>query len=120
MANRKKTIYLGWDVGGTKSAAVVGSAEGTILDRQEWPSNAPAGPKAMLADFLVHAQAMIAAHKGVAMVGVSVGGPLNTLTGEVLAATFGIHLGLADLHAMPKLPTQACTCPEHQQEHRHG
>ena len=85
MANRKKTIYLGWDVGGTKSAAVVGSAEGTILDRQEWPSNAPAGPKAMLADFLVHAQAMIAAHKGVAMVGVSVGGPLNTLTGEVLS-----------------------------------
>ena len=48
-------------------------------------------------------------------------GPMaTTLTGEVLAATFGIHLGLADLHAMPKLPTQACTCPEHQQEHRHG
>jgi len=85
MANRKKTIYLGWDVGGTKSAAVVGDAEGTILDRQEWPSNAPAGPEAMLADFLVHAQAMIAAHKGVARVGVSVGGPLNTLTGEVLS-----------------------------------
>jgi glucokinase len=85
MANRKKTMYLGWDVGGTKSAAVVGSGEGTILDRQEWPSNAPAGPEAMLADFLVHAKAMIAAHKGVAMVGVSVGGPLNTLTGEVLS-----------------------------------
>ena len=85
MANRKKAIYLGWDVGGTKSAAVVGGDEGTILDRQEWPSNAPAGPEAMLADFLVHAQAMIRAHKGVAAVGVSVGGPLNTLTGEVLS-----------------------------------
>ena len=39
MVNRKKTIYSGWDVGGTKSAAVVGDSLGTILDRQEWPSN---------------------------------------------------------------------------------
>lgn len=47
-------------------------------------------------------------------------GPTSTtLTGEVLAATFGIHLGLADLHAMPPITGQACLCPDHRQEHRH-
>jgi len=37
----------------------------------------------------------------------------TTLTADVLAATFGIHLGLANLHAMPQIPGQSCTCPEH-------
>lgn len=47
-------------------------------------------------------------------------GPTSTtLTADVLAATFGIHLGLANLHAMPTIPGQACTCPDHQQEHKH-
>ena len=39
----------------------------------------------------------------------------TTLTADVLSATFGIHLGLADLHAMPQIPGQSCTCPEHRQ-----
>jgi predicted NBD/HSP70 family sugar kinase len=85
MAKRTTQIYLGWDVGGTKSAAVVGTDAGEILDRQEWLSHAGAGPKAMLADFLVHARAMLRAHVGIDMVGVSIGGPLNTLTGEILS-----------------------------------
>jgi zinc transport system ATP-binding protein len=47
-------------------------------------------------------------------------GPISTtLTAETLAATFGIHLGLANLHSMPQIPGQTCTCPEHQQEHPH-
>ncbi len=47
-------------------------------------------------------------------------GPTSTvLTAQVLAATFGIHLGLADLHVMPQIPGQECTCAEHQQERRH-
>ncbi|MCL2701455.1 MAG: metal ABC transporter ATP-binding protein [Phycisphaerae bacterium] len=40
----------------------------------------------------------------------------TTLTADVLAATFGIHLGLANLHAMPQIPGQACTCPEHRHD----
>ncbi len=44
----------------------------------------------------------------------------TTLTAEVLAATFGIHMGLANLHAMPQIPGQACTCPDHQQEPPHA
>jgi len=48
-------------------------------------------------------------------------GPTSTtLTADVLAATFGIHLGMADLHAMPHIPSQVCTCPQHRQEHPHG
>jgi len=40
----------------------------------------------------------------------------TTLTADVLAATFGIHLGLANLHAMPQIPGQSCTCPEHNEQ----
>ena len=56
-------------------------------------------------------------------------GPTSTtLTSDVLAATFGLHLGLADLHAIPQIPGKECTCPDHaspadwtdQQEHPHG
>jgi zinc transport system ATP-binding protein len=43
----------------------------------------------------------------------------TTLTADVLTATFGIHLGLANLHAMPQIPGQSCTCPEHQPENLH-
>ncbi len=44
----------------------------------------------------------------------------STLTAAVLAETFGLHLGLADLHAMPDIPGQACTCPDHAREHDHA
>ena len=46
------------------------------------------------------------------------GATSTTLTADVLAATFGIHLGLADLHAMPPVPGRQCTCPEHTDEVR--
>ena len=47
-------------------------------------------------------------------------GPTSvTLTAEVLAATFGIHLGLADLHAMPRIPARAFAGPERQHDHGH-
>ena len=39
------SVYLGWDVGGTKSAAVLGNADGDVLDRSEWPSDADRGPE---------------------------------------------------------------------------
>lgn len=36
-------------------------------------------------------------------------GPIrHTLTSAVLAATFGIHLGLADLHALPAAERSGC------------
>lgn len=75
---------LGWDVGGTKSAAVIGSGAGQILRREEWPSDAPRGPGAMIEEFLVHARSLLPAGDDVAGLGVSIGGPLNPLTGVVI------------------------------------
>jgi len=78
-------LLLGWDVGGTKSAAVVGTAGGRVVDRAAWPSNAPAGPDAMIADFLARARQLRSRHGGVARLGVSIGGPVNPLRGVVLS-----------------------------------
>lgn len=76
---------LGWDVGGTKSAAVVGTAGGDVLDRVQWPSHATRGPEAMITEFLVHARALMERHANVTAVGVSIGGPLNARSGTVLS-----------------------------------
>ena len=76
---------LGWDVGGTTSAAVVATSRGEVLDRQGWPSGAHRGWEAMLADFLPHARAMLQANGNIRDVGVSIGGPMNPLTGVILS-----------------------------------
>ena len=85
MTNHTEIRILGWDVGGTKSAAVVASSRGDVLAREEWPSRVDRGPDAMLAEFLTTARDLTARHDGVAAVGVSIGGPLNTHTGVVLS-----------------------------------
>ncbi len=94
----EQTIYLGWDVGGTKSAAVLGTGAGEVLERAEYPSNVAGGPEAMIGDFLARARELLGRSAGaaggaggagatnaanVAGVGVSIGGPLNTRTGVI-------------------------------------
>ena len=81
----EERAILGWDVGGTKSAAVVGTEDGEILARREWASRAHRGPDAMIAEFLPQARELTAECQGVAGVGVSIGGPLNPLEGKVLS-----------------------------------
>ncbi|HUU59509.1 MAG TPA: ROK family protein [Phycisphaerae bacterium] len=81
----QQQLWLGWDVGGTKSAAVVGASDGTILDRAEWPSIAANGPDPMIREFLSRARAMLDDHPVVRGAGVSIGGPLNPLTGVILS-----------------------------------
>jgi glucokinase len=80
----QQRVILGWDVGGTKSAAVVGTVAGEVLSRREWASQAERGPEFMTAGFLVHARELLAEHASAAGVGVSIGGPLNPLSGVVL------------------------------------
>jgi predicted NBD/HSP70 family sugar kinase len=41
-------VILGWDVGGTTSSAVVGTAGGDILEQETWPSHAETGPQVMI------------------------------------------------------------------------
>ncbi len=74
-------LYLGFDVGGTKCALLLGNECGEILHREEWPSRTERGPQAMIADFTSRAQN----HRGFDAAGVSIGGPLDTLTGIVLS-----------------------------------
>lgn len=74
-------LFLGWDIGGTKSSAVVVSGAGTIAAKATWPSQAGQGPDAMLARFLEEAAKLNLPE--IKAVGVSVGGPLNPETGRI-------------------------------------
>lgn len=79
-------LILGLDVGGTKSAAIVGDAAGRIIDRTEQPSDAQRGPQAMIDMLCNHAEMLIARHGGTDRfrgVGVSIGGPLDCEQGIV-------------------------------------
>lgn len=76
-------LYLGWDIGGTKSAAIVGTPGGQIVERIPWPSQAQRGPEAMIADFLA-AASKLRQEYSIVGVGVAVGGPLNADQGIVL------------------------------------
>ena len=86
MVDRKAYPVLGWDVGGTKSAAIVASSDGVVLDRREWPSEVTTkGFEGMLRDFLDRAGSLLGRYPAIRCVGVSVGGPMNALTGMVLS-----------------------------------
>ena len=76
-------LILGLDVGGTKSAVVVGSADGAILAREEFPSDARRGPDAMIEQLFTHAKTLRAKFPAVASVGVSIGGPMDGLRGVI-------------------------------------
>src|SRR4051812_12161459 len=78
----KRAHYLGLDIGGTKCAVVVGTGDGEIIDRVEWPSVATRGPDAMLRDLMSHARELIDKHRIVG-VGASIGGPLDAARGVI-------------------------------------
>jgi len=54
-----------------------------VLVDRGWPSEAERGPEPMRREFLDHARSLLDEHRGIAAVGVSIGGPLNPLTGVV-------------------------------------
>ena len=81
----QRDLFLGWDVGGTKSSAVVGTAEGEVIRNMTWPSRTECGPEAMRRDFLEKLPALAREFGGFAGLGVSIGGPLNTKKGIVLS-----------------------------------
>ncbi len=82
------TLLLGLDIGGTKSAAVIGDTDGTVLARVSAPT--PQGSwqeaVALLCDLsrqVCHGQGV--AVSDMAALGVSCGGPLDSQTGTVYA-----------------------------------
>lgn len=78
-------LLLGIDVGGTKTALVVGTTEGTVLDRCQFASDAARGYQAMLEDIRDNAKALINAHPTIKAIGAVAGGPLDAERGLVLA-----------------------------------
>jgi glucokinase len=83
--NNPAVRYAGWDIGGTKSGAVVGNSAGEILACDSWPSETARGPRAMLEDFLSHLAPLEKEFGPFASLGVSVGGPLDSKRGVILS-----------------------------------
>lgn len=75
---------LGLDIGGTKTAFVVGTARGDIIERLEVPSEAHRGPQRMIESFAEIARGVAHRFSGIRCVGVSVGGPVDPTAGLVL------------------------------------
>ena len=77
--------FLGLDIGGTKCAAVVGSADGKIIARNSWPSNATRGPRPMIEELCAASAELISKHSKIVSIGVSIGGPLDAENGIILS-----------------------------------
>jgi len=78
---------LGLDIGGTKTAAVLGTAWGKILDRAETPTRPEEGFEASFARVCAVAEEVLrrAKHSGwqATHIGVSIGGPLDVEKGVI-------------------------------------
>lgn len=76
---------LGIDVGGTKTAVVRGDANGSILARIEFPT-APSRPfHEVYSDIVDRVRQLRDADPGIAAIGVSIGGPLDSQRGIILS-----------------------------------
>jgi glucokinase len=76
---------LGFDIGGTKTAVVAGTAEGTVLDRLVSASDAAGGFGPMWERMTAAADRLTAARGQPRAIGVSIGGPLDHARGIVLS-----------------------------------
>jgi glucokinase len=85
MSRPSPTTVLGWNIGGTTSSALLGTADGKIIARREWSSHVELGCEAMIARFLDVARELTDQGEAIAGLGVSIGGPMNPLTGEILS-----------------------------------
>ncbi|MDB5327438.1 MAG: sugar kinase [Phycisphaerales bacterium] len=74
-------LLLGIDIGGTKSAVIVGDRGGNVIAREQI---ATAGPQETLESLITMARTMRDAHELVAC-GISCGGPLSSRDGTILS-----------------------------------
>lgn len=79
-------MLLGFDIGGTKTAIVLGDRSGTIYRRRQMPSPLHLDPEGMVEQLAVQARALLAAapSEPVQAIGVSIGGPLDSEAGLIL------------------------------------
>ena len=78
-------MILGVDIGGTKSAVVLGTAEGAVVARRSAPTPAASGPDAVLGLLIDMGRTLVeeAGATTLEAIGISCGGPLDTTTGVV-------------------------------------
>jgi glucokinase len=78
-------MLLGIDIGGTKTAVLLGDRTGAIVAREQMASPLHLGPEAMIDRIAEMARTMIERHgSSIEGVGVSVGGPLDSEAGVIL------------------------------------
>ncbi len=76
-------LLLGLDIGGTKTAVVVGREDGQVIDRVQWPSQVDRGPSALINEVIEQAGVMTARHGRAQAAGVSIGGPMDAALGVI-------------------------------------
>jgi glucokinase len=103
-SSTKKGLILGLDIGGTKTALVVGDATGHIYERRVFASQAERGFEAMFADIRGHAHTLLHTFPQVTRIGVAVGGPLDAARGIILSPP---HLPAWENIPLKKLLEQA-------------
>jgi len=74
-------LFLGFDIGGTKSAAVVGDGEGNALAREEFPTTTPQETIARL----IAMGGRLCSGERPAACGIACGGPLSSRLGLILS-----------------------------------
>lgn len=78
MVNSAREFFLGVDIGGTKSAVVLGDSCGTILDKVSFPTEEPKGPQQCIERLLEAATKMHDTHRvAIRAVGIACGSPLD-------------------------------------------
>ena len=84
MKHVHQKLVLGIDVGGTKTAVVLGSARGEIHQRKQFPTNAERGFEPVFQDITRNiSEALVSAQGSVAAISVSIGGPLEISRGVI-------------------------------------
>ncbi|MBA3415723.1 MAG: ROK family protein [Chloroflexia bacterium] len=81
----ERTWILGFDIGGTKTAAVAGTATGETFDRGAFASRPERGFEPMWHDIVEAGKGLVARHGQPEAIGVSIGGPLHHARGVILS-----------------------------------
>ncbi len=82
--NIAEKLILGLDIGGTKTAVVLGSPRGEIIWRKQFPTRPERGFKIVFSELTANiAIALRSAQQTAAAISVSIGGPLEVLQGVI-------------------------------------
>ncbi|MBC8161007.1 MAG: ROK family protein, partial [Roseiflexaceae bacterium] len=74
---------LGLDIGGTKTAVLLGDSTGAVHARRQFASPLHLGPHGMIGQIVAEARELLVG-RAIAAVGVSIGGPMDSAAGRIL------------------------------------